>query len=169
MCWPIFLANIFGRRTESAQLRRNSQSKQRNDSFFSLSDKIAFLHISQLHSLALARASTNERAKRECVCVSSRPVCTISFIFAGRPTSKKSFVCASCSICAIFCCCSAFNFAAKTNHGILFFEQCIVYQSQDIFLFSFLAIFCLPFKCSFISIFVCGSGGNSWMCVCDWR
>lgn len=96
--------------------------------------------LSRARALRLARRMREQR-ENVCVCVSSRPVCTISFIFAGRPTSKKIVrVRKLLNLCDFFFCCSAFNFAAKTNHGI-FFEQCSVSVSRYFFLFSFFAIF----------------------------
>lgn len=72
-------------RATSAQLSKQT----RNDSFFSLGQNCIPAHFSASLSRARARFDEWESKERMCVCVSSRPVCTISFIFAGRPTSKK--------------------------------------------------------------------------------
>lgn len=83
---------------------------------------------------------------------------TISFIFAGRPTAKKNRARKLLNLCDFFLLFSAIILPPKQTMES--FEQCIVYQSQDIFFVLFFHDFC-PLNVVFISICVCVSGGIS--------
>lgn len=81
-----------------------------------------------------------EQRENVSVCVSSRPVCTISFIFAGRPTSKKIVrVRKLLNLCDFFPVILLLILPPKQT--MEYSLSNVVYQSQDIFLFSFFAIF----------------------------
>lgn len=132
----------------------------------SLSDKIAFLHTCLSFALvrALAARDANERAKREFSVV----------VVVGRYAHHKFYFCRETdgpkknrarkllNLCDFF-----FSFFSAIillpKQTMESFEQCIVYQSQDIFFcFLFSRDFC-PLNVVFISICVCVSGGISWM------
>lgn len=165
--WPIFSQHFFFAEKHWAQLSKNKEWFIFYCSLALSPTKLhSCTHVSASLSCARAARDANERAKRERERERSEVV-------VGRYAHHKFYFCRETDGQKTNCARKLLNlcdfffllFSAiilPPKQTMESFEQCIVYQSQDIFFVLFFRDFC-PLNVVFISICVCVSGGISWM------